>query len=122
MLNPDKQSNLLIVWLIAGLSLTVMLAALSYGFFYGDFSKEGSMLISMPWGIITIIDVYIGVLFFSAWMCWREKGYVRRLLWLISFISLGNLATSIYIVKALGQARGDINLFLSGEQHKVQHV
>lgn len=48
----------------------VMLAALFYGFIKGDFFTEGKRLMDMPWGVVTFIDVYVGI--FTAWVWYGE--------------------------------------------------
>ena len=121
-LNTSRPISFVIIWLIAAFALMIMLAALTYGFVYGDFSNEGNRLINMPWGIVTLIDVYIGLLFFSAWVGWRETNTVKRLFWIISFMCLGNLATAVYLFKALTEAEGDISIFFQGHKHENAHV
>ena len=46
---------------------------LIYGFTQGDFSAVGEFFFSDPWGIVSLVDVYVGFMFFSAWIFFREK-------------------------------------------------
>ena len=46
--------------LVAAVGLLAMGAALVYGFTVGDFAGEGSVLLSMPWGVVSLVDVYVG--------------------------------------------------------------
>ena len=48
---------------LSGLFL-VMLAGLIYGFGWGDFWEDGGELMDNPWGIVSLVDVYVG--FFSS--------------------------------------------------------
>ncbi len=91
-----------------------MIMALAYGFYVGDLSKEGEQLMAMPWGIITIIDVYVGILFFSAWVWYREQYAWISMIWIVSFICLGNFATAIYLLKAVLEAKGNLDVISSG--------
>ena len=44
---------------LSGLFL-VMLAGLIYGFGWGDFWKDGAALMNNPWGVVSLVDVYVG--------------------------------------------------------------
>jgi len=47
---------------VSALGVLIMAATLLYGFIVGDFAGEGAQLLRMPWGIVSLIDVYIMVL------------------------------------------------------------
>lgn len=99
---------------LALLALLCMALALVYGLASGDFGREARALAGMPWGLVAIIDVYIGLLFFSVWMIFRERNWPRGALWLLAFLGLGNLATAVYVIKALNEANGRLAVFLYG--------
>ena len=51
-----------------------MLAGLIYGFAWGDFWKDGGALMDNPWGVVSLVDVYVGFLLFLGWVwmiSWR---------------------------------------------------
>ena len=50
---------------IALLGLLAMTVVLVYGFTVGDFAEEGKQLLSMPWGIVSLVDLYVGFALFS---------------------------------------------------------
>lgn len=58
---------------IALAGLLAMTGILIYAFTSGDFSAEGTKLPSMPWGIVSLIDLYVGFILFSGWIVFREK-------------------------------------------------
>jgi hypothetical protein len=87
----------------------VMFFTLAYGFIAGDFFKEGSILFSMAWGKVSLIDVYVGFFLFAAWVLYREEKWWTALLWIISIMILGNLVTCLYAT---------IALYKSGENYK----
>ena len=49
------------------LGFVVMAGVIVYGVTQGNFRGEGSVLISMPWGIVTLVDLYLGFVLFSGW-------------------------------------------------------
>ena len=59
--------------IISLLGLLAMTAVLVYGFTVGNFGIEGGKLLSMPWGIVSLVDLYVGFALFSCWLVYREK-------------------------------------------------
>lgn len=100
---------------IAGLGALAMAGILIYGFTVGDFGGEGAVLLSMPWGIVSLVDVYVGFVLFCGWIAYREKSFVRAAGWIIMVMILGNLTASLYALIALLRSRGDWNRFWLGE-------
>ena len=115
-MTPLNQSSPGLVYAraLAILAALLMAAALVFGFVSGDFDREVRALAGMPWGIVAMIDVYIGLLFFSAWMIFREQSRLKGALWFIAFLGLGNLATAVYLIKALNEAGGGLPCSFTG--------
>jgi hypothetical protein len=91
---------------IALLGLLAMTAVLAYGFTVGDFAGEGSQLLSMPWGIVSLVDLYVGFVLFSGWIVYRERSFIRSLVWVVAMMILGFWTASLYTLIAL-QTSGD---------------
>ena len=79
---------------------------LIYGFTQGNFGAAGEFFFKDPWGIVALVDVYVGFMFFSAWVIFREKNLLVALLWVVSIIILGNFPAGVYAFLAL-QNSGD---------------
>jgi hypothetical protein len=92
--------------LIAFLGLLAMSGVLVYGFTAGDFAKEGSQLLSMSWGLVSLVDLYVGFVLFSGWIVYREKSAIRAALWVVLMMVLGFWTASLYTLIAL-QTSGD---------------
>lgn len=101
---------------IGWLGLIVMIAALAYAFLAGDFSAEGKRLMAMPWGVLTVVDAYIGLTLFSGWVYWREAGSWQAWLWVIAILLLGNVLTCMYVLIAASGAGGNPLRFWFGKQ------
>ena len=99
---------------VAAMVLTVMTAALAYGFIVGSFWPEGAVLMSMPWGVVSVIDVYSGGALFTGWIAFRERSWIRTLVWAVAIALLGNFATSTYAVAAAVSSHGDWQRFWFG--------
>ena len=102
--------------LISLLGVLAMTAVLIYGFTVGDFSGEGSQLLSMPWGIVSLVDLYTGFTLFSAWIIYREKSLPVAILWTIAMMTLGFFAGSLYAFLALQSSGGDWRKFWLGKR------
>jgi hypothetical protein len=101
---------------IALLGMVVMGVVLIYGFTIGDFSGEGAVLTRMPWGIVSLADVYVGFILFCGWVFFREKSLLVAALWTVAVLVLGNLVTCLYVLLALYRTRGDWPRFWMGHR------
>jgi hypothetical protein len=107
------------VTVVAGVGALAMAAALVYGFVVGDFGGEGSVLLAMPWGIVSLVDVYVGFALFSCWIAYRETSLVRALVWIVMVMVLGNLTASLYVLVALWTSGGDRRRFWMGGRQEA---
>ena len=101
--------------LISILCLLAMSTVLIYGFTVGDFSGEGSRLLSMPWGIVSLVDLYTGFILFSGWIIYREKSLLAAITWTIAMMVLGFFAGSLYTLINLYTSQGDWRKFWLGK-------
>jgi hypothetical protein len=101
---------------IALIGLLAMTSILVYGFTVGDFSTEGAKLLAMPWGIVSLVDLYVGFALFSCWIVFREKALLPSILWVILMMVLGFWAGALYILIALQTCGGDWKCFWYGKR------
>ena len=59
------------------------------------------------WTIATLMDAYFGFFIFYAWVFYKERGPVGRLLWFIAIMLLGNMATAVYLLRELSRLGPD---------------
>jgi hypothetical protein len=102
--------------LIALLGLLAMTAVLVYGFTVGDFAAEGKQLLSMPWGIVSLVDLYVGFVLFSGWIVYRERSAARSVVWVVLMMVLGFWTASLYTLIALQTSGGDWRRFWLGRR------
>jgi hypothetical protein len=98
----------------------IMFSALIYGFVIGDFFKEGSILISLAWGKVSLIDVYIGFFLFSGWVLFREEKWLTSALWIILIMILGNFITCLYVTITSFQSGNDFKRFWLGKHFQIK--
>ena len=101
--------------LISILGILAMTAVLANGFTRGDFLGEGSQLFAMPWGLVSLVDLYTGFTLFSGWIIYREKSLLIAVLWTIAMMTLGFFAGSLYAFIALQSSGNDWRKFWLGK-------
>ena len=97
------------------LSILAMTAVLIYAFTVGDFGGEGSQLVAMPWGIVSLVDLYTGFTLFSLWIFYREEKLLAAILWTVAMMTLGFFAGALYSFIALQKSGGDWQKFWMGK-------
>ena len=101
--------------IVSALGVLAMTAVLIYGFTVGNFFSEGSQLASMPWGIVSLVDLYTGFTLFSGWIIYREKSLPIAILWTVAMMTLGFFAGSLYAFITLQTSGGDWRKFWLGK-------
>jgi len=101
---------------IALLGVAAMSAVLIYAFTSGDLGQEGSELLSMPWGIVSLVDLYVGFILFSGWIVYRERSVVSSIIWVVLMMVLGFFTASLYTFIALQTSGGDWRRFWLGRR------
>ncbi len=101
--------------IIALAGLIAMTGILIYGFTIGDFSNEGKQLLGMPWGIVSLVDLYVGFTLFSAWIVYREKDFLPSLIWVVLMMVLGFWTGCALYLPGFAQEWWRLEKILDGE-------
>lgn len=101
---------------IALAGLLAMTGILVYAFTTGNFSEEGKRLLSMPWGIVSLVDLYVGFILFSLWIIYREKAVLPAIVWVLLMMVFGFWTGALYTFIALQTSRGDWKRFWLGKR------
>ncbi|SES21730.1 DUF1475 family protein [Salisediminibacterium halotolerans] len=104
---------------IAFLSVFAMTAAIGHGFINGDFAADGGELLANPWGIVSLVDLYVGFILFSVWIGFREQSKTAATVWIILMMTLGFFTASLYVLMKLYESKGDWLSFFLGAQKEV---
>lgn len=73
-----------------------------------------SILPTLPWGVVSLVDLYSGFILIGIWIIYKENS-LPAIIWIIFLIVLGNLTTAIYVIYSLNNAKGDIKKFFLGK-------
>ncbi len=102
--------------IVSLVGLLAMTGILIYGFTLGNFSSEGSRLLAMPWGLVSLVDLYVGFSLFSCWIVFRENRILAALIWVVLMMVLGFWAGALYTFLALQSSGGDWKRFWYGRR------
>ena len=97
--------------IISFIGFLVMLSMLIYGFTIGSFTCEGKILLGMPWGQISLVDIYIEFIIVSAWVVHRENNAIKSLIWVLLILTFGSMISCLYIFIAFNNSNGDWEKF-----------
>lgn len=104
--------------LIAWIGLAAMTLVLLFGFTYGNFFSDGGAILTNPWGIVSMVDLYVGFTLFSAWIAYRETNHTLKVLWIVGMMVFGFFTGSLYVLVNLYRSHGDWNVFFFGKNRQ----
>ena len=90
-----KLQNLKIYFLLI---LGLMLCVTTWATFQESITVGGPLLTHEPWGLATLADAYCGFLTFFAWVLFKEKTVLAKMIWFLLIMLLGNIAMSTYVL------------------------
>lgn len=91
------------------MAVVILWAALSINFF-----EAGAELMANPWGVVSLVDLYVGFIIFSAWIAYRETSLLVKIIWTVLMMVFGFLTASIYLLFVIRQSQGDWQRFFHG--------
>jgi hypothetical protein len=101
---------------ISILGLLAMTIVLANGFINGNIAAEGAWLLAHPWGIVSLVDLYVGFALYSIWIAYREESVLNTIVWIVLMIVLGFWAGALYMFLALYASKGDWKKFWMGQR------
>lgn len=106
--------------IVSFLGVLAMGGILVYAFAVGDFRAEGSQLVGMPWGIVSLVDLYVGFSLFALWIIFRESSWLTAIIWVVLLMVLGFFIGSLYVLLALYRSEGDWEMFWNGRPASIK--
>ncbi len=104
------------VKIVALIGAVAMSIALINGFVRGDFFEDGGTLMRNPWGVVSLVDLYVGFVLFSLWIIYRESSWIARVIWVTLMMVFGFLTASIYLWYVFHKAGNDVLTALHGHR------
>ena len=110
-----------IIKIFALIGAVAMSIALLNGFINGSFFDDGGQILNNPWGIVSLVDLYVGFALFSLWIIYRESSLSAKIIWVILMMFLGFFTASIYLFYAFQTSDNNILKALHGK-HARKYV
>ncbi len=85
--------KILFLAILAAMLYVTITASLDRGVF-----EAGAALWPDPWFRATLADAYFGFITFFVWVAYKERGLLRKLIWFVLIMTLGNIAMSVYVL------------------------
>ena len=92
-----------------------MAIAIWFGIAEGDLVAESSQIWALPWGRVSLVDLYLGLAVFGGWVAVRQPNVISTLAWWVALVFLGNLAAGAYLTIAAFRSR-DLQQLLLGSR------
>jgi hypothetical protein len=105
-----------IVKVMALIGWLAMTAAIGHAFINGNFSAEGDVLLGLPWGVVSLVDLYVGFILFSGWIIYRERSWPIKIIWIVLMLTLGNWTAALYVLLAALRSGDDWHKFWLGSR------
>ena len=88
---------------IGGLALLslILWAAFSLKELHGDFFDQVAVMVTLPWGLATLGDLYLGFLLFAIVVFLTERSWLVALLWAAPIFVVGNVWAALWMVVRL---------------------
>lgn len=55
-------------------------------------------VLNHPWFTATLMDAYCGFITFYAWVAYKERSMLKRIIWFVAIMIGGNLTMSAYML------------------------
>ena len=96
-------SGLRILVAVLGVALTVAVLWASFwgGPLHGRFLEQIGVVTTLPWGVATLADLYVGCAFFAVIIFLAERSWLSAAIWSIPLPFLGNIWAAIWLVLRL---------------------
>ena len=82
----------------------------------GEVSIFDSSIPSMPWGIVSLVDLYSGFILFSLWIFYKEN-LLPAIFWTFFVMTLGSFTIALYIIYSIRNSDGNIQKFFMGQNN-----
>ncbi len=68
---------------------------------HGSFMDQAQVLLTLPWGIVSIADLMVGFVLFAVLVFFTERSWILAALWAAPVLLLGNVWAAVWFVVRL---------------------
>ena len=103
--------------IVCGILLGLLLAAIGIASTQTSVWEGLRHVAADPWGIVTLMDLGVGIIFVAAWISVVEPRPLCATAWIIALFLLGNVVTLIFLIWRTRYARHVSELFLPSRRN-----
>tara|TARA_Y100001936_G_scaffold27759_1_gene26070 strand:- start:342 stop:659 length:318 start_codon:yes stop_codon:yes gene_type:complete len=82
----------------------------------GEVTIFDSPIPNLPWGVVSLVDLYSGFTLFSLWIFYKEK-VAHAIAWTFFVMTLGSFTIALYVIYSIKRSDGDIQKFFMGDNY-----
>jgi hypothetical protein len=91
------------------LSVAILWALGTQGGLHGSFLDQLDVLTTLPWGVVSLVDLYVGFVFFTIIIFLAERSWLAAVMWSLPIYVLGNVWVAVWLVVRLPSLARRIN-------------
>ena len=99
----------------------VMTFSIGRALVVGDGGKELRDLLAMPWGVVSLVDLYTGFTLFSLWIWLRAESKLAAIGWTAGMMVGGFWTGSLYVLMAAFTCSGNVAVLMLGRSRAAYH-
>ncbi len=84
--------------IVCGVLLGVLLACIIAASGHGNVLVALREMAGQPWGLVTLMDLGVGLVFVATWMAVVEPSPLRATIWILCLFALGNVVTLVFLI------------------------
>jgi hypothetical protein len=81
-----------------GLLGAIIWASMNSGPLHGSLFDQGGVLLTLPWGVVTLVDLYVGFAFTAIIIMLAERTWLAGVLWALPILVLGNVWAAVWLL------------------------
>jgi FtsH-binding integral membrane protein len=70
---------------------------------------------NLPWGVVSLVDLYSGFVLFSLWIFYKEN-VLPAVIWIFFVMTLGSFTIALYVIYSINKSDGNIQKFFMGDK------
>ncbi|MBL6762495.1 MAG: DUF1475 family protein [Candidatus Actinomarina sp.] len=80
----------------------------------GEVAIFDSPILNLPWGVVSLVDLYSGFVLFSLWIFYKEN-ILPAVIWTFFVMTLGSFTIALYVIYSINKSDGNIQKFFMGD-------
>lgn len=65
---------------------------------HGDFMDQLAVLTTLPWGVVSLVDLYVGFVLFASLVFLTERSWIVAAFWAAPVFIVGNVWSALWFV------------------------